>query len=296
MWVALTDLTGVKVLQTGEPGPFAQAIAALDIALWDLAARKKNVSLSQLLNPAASDRVRAYASGIHIDDAPDMIPLARAQGFSAFKVKIGFDVGADAEKVRRLRKQLDPAEKLMADANQGWSAGEAAAFMASVADLGLTWLEEPIRVDMPKMTWEELALSAAVPLAGGENLLGEKVFHDAIESRSLSVIQPDVMKWGGVTKCFDVGTQVRQAGKMYCPHFLGGGIGLLASAHLLAAVGGDGFLEFDVNPNPLRSDMFAGWPEVTNSTVRLPDGPGLGSAPELDGFAAYLVLDDVCRA
>ena len=77
------------------------------------------------------------------------------------------------------------------------------------------------------------------------------------------MLQPDLAKWGGLSGCWRVARKIRGAGLRYCPHFLGGGIGLIASAHLLAAAGGDGLLEVDVNPNPLR-DAFAPWAEGDN--------------------------------
>ena len=64
------------------------------------------------------------------------------------------------------------------------------------------------------------------------------------------------------------------AGKRYCPHFLGGGVGLIASAHILAAVGGNGWLEVDSNPNPLRESLYD--PNVTNGSINLADNEGLG--------------------
>ena len=63
-------------------------------------------------------------------------------------------------------------------------------------------------------------------------------------------------------------------GKRYCPHFLGGGVGLAASAHLLAAVGGDGALEIDSNPNPLRESLFS--PPISNGNISVSTTPGLG--------------------
>ena len=291
MFASLTASTEIKVIQTAEPGPFAQAISGLDMALWDLMARKDNMPLCRALNPDAPLEVPVYASGIQIDDAADMIPAARKAGFSAFKVKVGFDVEVDAKKLFDIKDKLLAGERLMADANQGWNVEEAALFLEHIAELGLTWLEEPIRVDAPNTDWRQLAKDFATPLAGGENLLGEAAFSTAIHVGDLSVIQPDAAKWGGVTGCFDIGRLANAAGRLYCPHFLGGGVGLLASGHILAAVGGDGMLEIDFNPNPLRSEMCPGWPEVKNGLVTLPAMPGLGIAPALNDLKKYCVYE-----
>ncbi len=296
MYQALTRQTEIKVLQTAEPGPFAQAIAGLDIALWDLMARKAGLPLCRALNKASPLQTRAYASGIQIDDSADMIQEARAAGFRAFKVKIGFDLASDGKKLRQVRQSLQAGEQLMADANQAWTLSDTETFIGTIQDIDLGWLEEPMRVDAPKADWNALAKVAHVPLAGGENLLGADAFEAAIKDGVLGVIQPDVAKWGGVSGCYDVATRIIQMGRRYCPHFLGAGIGLLASAHILAAAGGDGMLEIDANPNPLRTKMLPGWPRVIDQTLDIPDAPGLGMAPDLESLADYQTFSGTVSA
>lgn len=287
LFKALTDETHVKVLQTGEVGPFAHAIAGLDLAAYDLCARAAGKPLAEYLLPGAPTSVPVYASGIQIDDAPTMIPAARDAGIRAFKVKVGFDTLADAEKVRAAYASLQPGELMMADANQAWDVAETVKFLTAIDGVPLTWLEEPIRVDFPDADWKALAEVSPVPLAGGENIAGFDDFDAAIRLGALGVIQPDAAKWGGVTGCLEVARRVTAAGKLYCPHFLGAGLGLLASAHILAASGSAGRLEVDVNPNPLRSEMLDGWPVFADGVVALPDGPGVGHPPILDTLAPY---------
>ena len=77
----------------------------------------------------------------------------------------------------------------------------------------------------------------------------------------------------------------------FCPHYLGAGIGLLASAHLLAAVGGDGILEVDANPNPLRTQTCGPLARVVDGVATLTDDPGLGFAPDLQALREFAVAD-----
>jgi L-alanine-DL-glutamate epimerase-like enolase superfamily enzyme len=77
-------------------------------------------------------------------------------------------------------------------------------------------------------------------------------------------------------------------GRMFCPHWLGGGIGLLASMHLKAAVGGAGYVEVDSNPNPLRELLATPYPAVNEGAVILSDHPGLGVAPDMDALRGFL--------
>jgi len=267
--------TRLKALQSGEWGPFQQVTAGLDTAVWDLFARRAGLPLRRLLNPTAADRVPAYASGIPVRDAPTMIDNARAVGFARFKVKIGFDLHSEVDAVPQLVDRLRSGEQLLTDANQAWTPSETRRFLDGVAGLPLGWLEEPIPADSAEADWAELA-GSPIPLAGGENIAGFDAFSAAIERGPLSVFQPDVAKWGGVTGCMAVARTALAEGRRYCPHFLGGGIGLAASGHLLAAVGGDGMLEVDVNPNDLRDGLGPIGERMAAGKWVIPDGVGLG--------------------
>lgn len=284
----LTARTHIVALQSGEWGPFRQVIAGLDIALWDLFARKNGQTLRHFMNHDAADVVPAYASGIHIKDAATLIQRAGDIGFEAFKVKVGFDMQDDLKRLNEVFEAKSATETIAADANQGWDRAAAMDFMVQSRSLPLAWLEEPIQADAAQADWEAIAEASPFPLAGGENLAGFAEFDAAINAAYLSVFQPDIIKWGGLTGCLAVGRSAIAAGLRYCPHFLGGGIGLQASANLLAAVGGDGLLEVDVNPNPLRDGF---WPIDTNISGqgwRLSDEPGIGITALPEAFGAFL--------
>ncbi|SFR42596.1 mandelate racemase/muconate lactonizing enzyme family protein [Litoreibacter janthinus] len=275
LFTRLTEQTHIRALQSGEWGPFRQVIAGLDIALHDLCARSEGLSVAQFLNKDAARSVPTYASGIAINAAPELIARARAAGHDAFKVKIGFDGARDLDELREVANSLHEGEQLMADVNQAWSVPDALSFAGRIDALDLGWLEEPIRADLPASDWAALADSFATPLAGGENITGHDDFSVAIAAQHFSVLQPDIVKWGGLSGCADVARAVRKSGLRYCPHFLGGGIGLIASGHLLAAIGGDGVLEVDVNPNPLR-DAFDGSAVEDGGRFAITETPGLG--------------------
>jgi L-alanine-DL-glutamate epimerase-like enolase superfamily enzyme len=273
LFADLTTRTRIRALQCGEPGPFAQVIAGLDTAMHDLCARRTGQVLARNLNPDARLCVPVYASGIAISDAPVRIPAARSEGLSAFKVKIGFDQDRDGAMLDALMSDLADGERFFADANQAWTLDQALDFVGQAPILG--WLEEPIAADSPPAHWAELAAATRSPLAGGENIAGSAAFAASISDGYLQILQPDVAKWGGITGCLSVAHDSLAAGRTYCPHFLGGGIGLAASAHLLAAAGGPGLLELDVNENPLR-DAFFEHNMMTDGRFKLSDGVGLG--------------------
>ncbi|MGB1154605.1 MAG: mandelate racemase/muconate lactonizing enzyme family protein, partial [Paracoccaceae bacterium] len=210
---------------------------------------------------------------------------ALSAGYQALKLKIGFNTSADIQNIKSLRALLGKNGHLMVDANQAWGLDEAQGIIRSISDYGLSWLEEPIHADRPINEWQSLSASSNIPLAAGENVIGEQHFDSLIESSYLSIVQPDLAKWGGLTKIVPVAKKIIAAGKRYCPHYLGGGVGLLASAHALAAAGGDGILEVDINQNPLRT-IFV---EPVSGVLKLGDGPGLGIDIDLDAVAKYKV-------
>jgi L-alanine-DL-glutamate epimerase-like enolase superfamily enzyme len=126
-----------------------------------------------------------------------------------------------------------------------------------------------------------------VPLAAGENIASRAAFEQVLGDDVLRVVQPDIAKWGGLSVCSGIARHILKSGKIFCPHYLGGGIGLLASAHLLAGAGGEGLLEVDSNDNPLRDLLCGSVADVRDGTVSLSDDPGLGIEPDLSSIECY---------
>ena len=282
----LTSQLEVLVLQTGEVGPIAQVVAGIDIALWDLAARKEGLPLYRRLGAAQRDSVPVYATGINPDE-PERFAAARyAEGHRAFKLKTGFGHAIDVRNLTAMRAALGDRAELLCDANQALTLELALEFCRAIAPLRLGWFEEPMRVDAPAADWRALAAASITPLAGGENFHGAQ-FDEAIATDVLSVIQPDVTKWGGITGNLRVARAAVAAGKRYCPHYFGGGVSLLASLHVLAAAGGDGLLEFDCHPNAGRELIVGSLLPVSDGRVPVPTGAGLGAVPDLAGLQRY---------
>ncbi|HAA90908.1 MAG TPA: mandelate racemase, partial [Rhodospirillaceae bacterium] len=268
----MTSRTHIMALQGGEPGPFAQAIAGVDIALWDLLARKLNQPLWQLFGGNRS-AVPTYGSGLNPEGFEGIVEQKLDEGYNAFKIKIGFGRERDFAALNLLRKLIGE-RRMMVDVNQGWDAETACQNWTDYSAFDLGWIEEPLPADRPLDEWKRIADEGGSPIAAGENLLGDLQFDSFIDAGVLGIIQPDICKWGGFSKVFPLARRVLEAGQCYCPHFLAGPIGILASAHCLAAAGGDGILEIDINPNPLRDHITGGLPSIEDGVMRLPDSPG----------------------
>jgi len=279
----LTRSTAVLALQSGEPGPMAQTIAGIDLALWDLCARRAEQPLWRFLG-GSSANIGVYASGIN-PDRPEATALARrAEGYDAFKLKVGFGIERDLANLEAMREALGASARLMVDANQAWTLEEAMRLAPQLERFGLDWLEEPLQADRPWSEWGELRAGTSLPLAAGENLAGSQAFDAALSASALSIVQPDAAKWGGISGCWGVIGRVFAAGRTFCPHYLGAGVGLLASGHLLAACGGNGLLEVDANENPLRTMLWGPIGQVHEGRVDLGESHGIGVEIELDAL------------
>jgi D-galactarolactone cycloisomerase len=283
----LTKRLHILGIQSGEAGPISQAIAGADIAIWDLLGKKMREPLWRLFG--GTNTIQTYASGLSPTEPEKLAAAKLIEGFRAFKLKVGFGVERDISNLRALRQLLGPDTALMIDANQAWTPKVAAAMSQRFEEFRLDWLEEPIPADSSIEDWRWLADNCELSLAAGENMRGEKQFTEAINSDAFKVIQPDVGKWGGISGCLPVARKAIAKGRLFCPHWLGGGIGLLASMHLKAAVGGPGYVEVDSNPNPLRQLLAEPYPEVHDGASTLPDQPGLGVEPNLADLRGYLV-------
>ncbi len=279
--------TRQMAIQCGEPGPFAQIAGAVDQALWDMAARRAGEPLWRHLGGQGA-RVRVYASGIGPDRVAEIALAKQAQGYRAFKLKVGFGAVRDMANLSAMREALGADAAIMCDANQAWSPDDAVLRIAELAPYRPQWIEEPIAADQPHEAWRALAARSSVPLAAGENLRGQAAFDEAIQAGYLRFVQPDVGKWGGISGGLEVARRAAAAGIAYCPHWLAGGVGLAASMHALAASGSaGGWAEVDANPNPLREEVFP--MQVQDGWVTLSEQPGLGVEPDLKRLGKFVV-------
>jgi len=284
----LTKQTKVLGIQAGEYGPLAQCIAGIDIAIHDLMGKRKGTPIWKMLG-GITDRVPAYASGINPTQAKEMGVKALSLGFNKLKLKIGFGNDLDLKNLSILREIVGSEGSIMADVNQGWSIEIALERIGKLDQFNLDWLEEPILADRPVEEWKKLSDICSMPLAAGENIVGRNLFQSTINEQIISVIQPDLAKWGGFTYCVPIAKDIIDAGLRYCPHYLGGGIGLIASAHALAAVGGAGILEIDINENPLRTNLLGELLNISPGQAVLGNSPGLGLDPNLESIEKYRV-------
>ena len=233
--------------------------------------------------------VQVYAS------TPDLSRLDRSvhalveTGHTAFKLKIGFGASQDHRTLAWFREIAPNGSRLMVDANQGWSSGEAEGRIREIEGFGISFVEEPLLVTAPIQEWAALSATSKPSIAAGENFSSRKMFSDFLDRGGLDVVQPDVAKWGGVSGAMQVARLAKDAGAVCTLHYMGTALGLAASAHVMAATGGAGLVEFDSNPNPLRTELGDIDLRVCAGRFAVPGGHGIGFAPDPEALDRFCV-------
>ncbi|MEM8664710.1 MAG: mandelate racemase/muconate lactonizing enzyme family protein [Pseudomonadota bacterium] len=283
-------------IHTGEPGPFAHTLAGLDMAAADLCARRADMGLAAFLGAPDARSAAVYASSPDVSEAETLAARLSEAGHTGVKIKIGFDGRRDLDVLSRFRAGDAAALALFVDANQNWDVAAARSAINALAAFGVGFVEEPILATAPLGDWRALAAASPIKLAAGENIAGADLFAAHVRAGALGIVQPDVAKWGGVSGALEVGAFAHANGAGCTLHYMGTAVGLATSLHTLAAIGGDGRVELDHNPNPLRTALGALDLTVRNGRVDLPLGPGIGFEPDPSAIARLAVASaDITR-
>lgn len=209
--------------EAGGGGVTTIALAGLDTALWDLRARRAGVGVAELLG-RRHDALPVYGSGVNLHyPLPELEAQVRRwvdAGLPAVKIKVGRpDLGEDLERVAAVRAILGPDRRLMVDANQRWDLDTAVRAAEALAPYAPAWLEEPLRAD-DLAGHVELRRTSAVPIAVGENLHTEFRFREFLDAGAADVLQPNVIRVGGITPFLRIARLVRDRGAVLAPHLL----------------------------------------------------------------------------
>jgi L-alanine-DL-glutamate epimerase-like enolase superfamily enzyme len=206
----------------GREGLAMWGTSAIDTALWDVLARRLDVPVSVLFG-RYTDQVPVYGSGGWIsytdEQLADEVARYIKRGFAGVKLKIGSpNEDRDVERVRAVRKAIGFDRKLMVDANQGLTLERALRFARRVEDCRLDWLEEPFpKHDLE--SYSRLAAATEVPLAAGEREFGVEPFRRLIQARTIGIVQPDLLRAGGVTGWRQIADLAETNLLRVAPHF-----------------------------------------------------------------------------
>jgi len=218
----------------GSSGMTRFAVASVDIAVWDILAQHAQVPLYKLLG-GTRDRIPAYASAInmHLDGEPllDQMRGFVEQGYRAVKMKVGRENPAeDVERVGSVRSVIGPGTKLMLDANQAWTAGEAIRRTRLLRPFDPFWLEEPVLAD-DRQGHVHVRRATKVPIAVGETMYTRYEFADFIRAEAVDIVQADIIRVGGFTEWMKIAKLAESFNLPMAPHFM-----MELSVHALCAV------------------------------------------------------------
>ena len=200
------------------------ALAAIDVALWDLRCRRAGLPLHVAAGGAKESCPLYTTEGgwLHLDTTAlvDDALAAKARGFGGSKIKIGRPhIAEDVARLSAVREAVGSGWDIMTDANQGLSLAEAIRRARRLEPLDLAWLEEPLPAD-DVGGHRELALSTSIPIAVGESLYSLSQFKDYLASGACSIVQVDAARIGGVTPWLKVAHLAEAFNVPVCPHFL----------------------------------------------------------------------------
>jgi L-alanine-DL-glutamate epimerase-like enolase superfamily enzyme len=255
----------------GRSGVATQAIAAIDIALYDLKAKRAGLPLAKLLG-AYRDSVQTYnTSGgfLHapIEEVKERATQSLAEGIGGIKIKVGQpDSSIDLERVSAVREHLGDSVPLMVDANQQWDRPTALRFGRVLEQFDLVWIEEPLDA-YDAEGHGQLAAALDTPIATGEMLSSVAEHIALIEHRSVDIIQPDAPRIGGITPFLRLAALADQANLQLAPHFA-----MEIHLHLAATYPREPWVEHFEWLNPLFNERL----EIRDGRMWLPNRPGLG--------------------
>jgi L-alanine-DL-glutamate epimerase-like enolase superfamily enzyme len=270
----------------GRYGVTMFAISALDIALWDIAAKAKGEPLHRLIGTRKRARIPAYASLLRIGD-PALVAgeceIARARGYPAIKLH-----ETTVPAVVAARRAIGAGIPLMVDLNCPMSGTEAIAFAHACRDAAPLFLEEPVWPPEDFKTLAKVRREGGLGVASGENACTVHQFRHMMSEGAVSHAQPSVTKVGGITEYLRVVALADEMGVKLMPHSPYFGPGFLATLQLMSVRDDGTFVEFFY----MKRDacLWGGRIDIdADGGVAVPDGPGLGYEPDRDVIERYRV-------
>ena len=255
----------------GRSGAATQALAAIDVALWDLKAKRAGLPLAKLLG-AHRDSVRCYnTSGgfLHepVEQICDNATRTLESGVGGIKIKVGQpDLAEDLRRVRAVREHIGDGAPLMVDANQQWDRPTAMRAGRALEEFGLVWIEEPLDA-YDAEGHAALARTLDTAIASGEMLTSVAEHAELIRHDAVDILQPDAPRIGGITQFLKLAALAEHRHLQIAPHFA-----MEIHVHLAAAYPAEPWVEHFDWLYPLFPERL----EIRDGRMWLSERPGLG--------------------
>jgi len=278
-----------RTYKQGVMGLQPEALAGVDIALWDILGKVTNLPISQLLGGKLRDSVRVYASIGGGSRATAKMMAQRAEqavseGFTAVKIRMDYgpvtpdvNVKHDLEVLKTVRRAIGPDVELGYDVNNGYSTQTAIRVGKVIEKLGVIHYEEPV-AQTNYAGYAKVVDAVDIPVAAGEHEYTRWQFRDLIEIANPDILQPDLVKCAGISEAVKIAVLASAHHKILVPHQTQPTIGQAANLHFTSVfVAGDTAQELSHNgmKSALHS-LFKNPLEFKNGRLTVPTGPGLG--------------------
>jgi D-galactarolactone cycloisomerase len=262
-----------RLKNMGRNGPVGFALSGLDIALWDIAGKALGQPIHRLLGSTGTKtRIPTYASLLRLttrENVQKVCTAVVARGYRHIKLH-----ERTVEATAAAREAIGPDIALMLDTNCTWSLEQTLSIARDLKPYDLTWLEEPLYPPDDYQALARVRRETGIPIAAGENLGNLNEFQRMLDAGAVDIIQPDVVKMGGITEVWKALQIAKARGVAAEPHSPYYGPGLIASLHMIAALPDEVMCEFyysDLEASPLGDVIYA-----RDGHLTVPDGPGLG--------------------
>ena len=275
------------------PGSYLRrAMAGLDTAIWDMRGKQAEKSVAELLG-GSPGLIRAYASSMKRDITPKdeatrLKKLRDTQGFDAFKVRAGAEVGRNQDEwpgrteeiIPTMRRELGNEVDLLIDANSCYSPDRAIEVGHILQDNGFCHYEEPCPYWELEQT-KKVTDALTIDVTGGEQDCDLSTWKRMIEMRAVDIVQPDILYLGGISRTLRVVEMAQTAGLSVTPHCANMSMVTLFTMHLLRAISNAGkYLEFSIEGAdyyPWQDGLFTSSPyKIEDGQARVTDAPGWG--------------------
>lgn len=277
-------------------GMVMEAIAGVDIAVWDVKAQALGIPVYQALG-AARNVVRAYASGGWApgDEAEAELGGYAAKGFSAVKMRVvgrdGFSIEKCVKRVEAARRGIGPQVELMVDAHGSLEVPVAINLAAALERCNIAWFEEPVSPENHRGQ-AEVRRATRIPIASGEREFTRYGFQSLLDHAAIDIAQPDVARAGGFTEIRRIAALSSARDVRLAPHAWGSGILFAASIHVAMGAANCHILEVSQGYMPMMYELFDEPFDIRpDGTVHAPDRPGLGFTLREDAFERFKYVD-----
>ncbi|WP_164992453.1 mandelate racemase/muconate lactonizing enzyme family protein [Streptomyces sp. L2] len=260
-------------------GFYLEALAGIDLALWDLRGKIAGEPVHRLLGGPVRTRIDCYASpvALHADpeDSARQALYYTGKGFRALKVKIGRGARTDRAHLGAVREAVGPDVEILTDVNCAYDLDEATRVGSVLRDLDISWYEEPLQVDDLR-NLRELRRRTGLTIVNGETHFTRFDLRDSLLYEAIDVFMPNVARCGGITEATRIAALASSFHVDIAPHGVGSGVSLAAALHLCAATPNLRTYEYNRLPNPIRENILVESPEFRDGALTVPTGPGLG--------------------